>query len=1195
VVNKSEVSQDDIDEVHDEQTVLHNITQLKTMSVNASPEYLQALSHLIHQKDREWVNQFVKDGAVKLLGDILQKNESKFKTLKQNTIQEHCIACLKAIGDSEVFHGFLKNKKTVNSIALLLDMKCRSANNYVMKSGIYELLSLLCTYSEDGFWCALDAMTAYKTAKKEDQRFTDLVEILSQKNRSEQKVSTLTKLTRTVKEIPLEVKQDMQAYALLFINALINSPKDQSTRAFVREEFKRLGATTMVEDIRGEIEKKQITSSKLIAQVKVFEEEMLGSILEQSESDDEAEHSEEEEGDRAQDDEQGASAEDVNIDDILKTLRLKLGNTTGGVVRLNEVMRSLLKLIQSSDKDTVKEASLKSISDLVNHLVDQSINREEKGQVDDILVEISNLQKRIKLLEKERELSKSTENLLDKLVEEKENVLNENVTVKSELKSAQESIQKLTVEREQLQEQLQKLQSDVIISTKDDSEQVSQLRSEIETLRQEAQQKEQLVIKKLESEIASKIEGQLSLIEKAGADIPQINMPQLNSLNVLDKSINNIMYKHFLEMEKLKDKLQEGFESEINSNSSSGDNKNEDTIISQLRLEVKMLKQQRNTILKKLEEGNGSNNSQEISKLKEEVERLRRELQNRPVSSGVPPPPPSSTNGELGTDVVTTDVPPPPPMNGGPPPPPPPPMMGSGGPPPPPPMMGSDGPPPPPPMNGGPPPPPMMGGGPPPPGPPMMGMVKGPVLPSLPSIGTPSKQMKNFHCDTIAKNKVADTIWVKGGIIDEIKDIQIDVSEIEDLFSNEATKRETTDSAEEPKKQKKELVSFVDPQKATNIALLLGYMRMSPNDIRDAIVNMDEEKLSQGNIDALKDKAPSPDEIESLCAYTGEKELLAPTDQFYLAIKDIPRLTARLNCWAFKYKFGNDIAQILPDVDSLTLAVTEVIDSTRFKRFLSVVLAVTNFLNAKSAKKDSYGFKLKSLLKLGDTKSAKNNMSLLQYIAVYCEKNDADLLELGNDIPHLEAATRVSLPDVTNEVKKLQTGVKLVEQEIAEYDENSNDRFVKVMRDFLNDAQDQLNDITAALMNLEEQLSALVTSYAEDTAIVKNPTEFLQLLKRFFGQYQEAYKTYLRKMEQEQKKQKQALLAESMKQKLEQKQQLQLSATHTLQVEKSSERSTSIMDGSAFRTRRYSRLEQKQAPQQEYVMPTLKKTGKNLQ
>lgn len=99
-----------------------------------------------------------------------------------------------------------------------------------------------------------------------------------------------------------------------------------------------------------------------------------------------------------------------------------------------------------------------------------------------------------------------------------------------------------------------------------------------------------------------------------------------------------------------------------------------------------------------------------------------------------------------------------------------------------------------------------------------------------------------------------------------------------------------------------------------------------------------------------------------------------------MVMKTIPNLKGRLESWVFKTKFNSDVASLRPDIESVIIAAKELKESKKFSEFLSVVLAIGNFLNAKGNKKDAYGFKLNSLHKLKETRSADGKQNLLTYL-----------------------------------------------------------------------------------------------------------------------------------------------------------------------------------------------------------------------
>lgn len=160
-----------------------------------------------------------------------------------------------------------------------------------------------------------------------------------------------------------------------------------------------------------------------------------------------------------------------------------------------------------------------------------------------------------------------------------------------------------------------------------------------------------------------------------------------------------------------------------------------------------------------------------------------------------------------------------------------------------------------------PPPPPIPGTIPPPPPP---GKLGGNIQVNLPKLPTykPSQPTRNFYCDPISKIKVGNTIWIKGGIAEKVSEIKLDTENLAQLFSSTSKSHKGNESNDNSThKPKPKVVTFIDSQKGGNVALLLGYLKLDIEVIRDAIIKLDDTILSQQNIAALKDKCPTPDEV----------------------------------------------------------------------------------------------------------------------------------------------------------------------------------------------------------------------------------------------------------------------------------------------------------------------------------------------
>eukprot|EP01114_Cavostelium_apophysatum_P017893 TRINITY_DN5407_c0_g1_i4.p1 TRINITY_DN5407_c0_g1~~TRINITY_DN5407_c0_g1_i4.p1 ORF type:complete len:1109 (-),score=351.51 TRINITY_DN5407_c0_g1_i4:127-3453(-) len=321
-----------------------------------------------------------------------------------------------------------------------------------------------------------------------------------------------------------------------------------------------------------------------------------------------------------------------------------------------------------------------------------------------------------------------------------------------------------------------------------------------------------------------------------------------------------------------------------------------------------------------------------------------------------------------------------PPETGAPPPPPPPEESGMAPPPPPP---GPPAPPEPPGMG-----PPLPPGGPPPPpgmGPPVS---KGgiPGLPPKPAI-KPSQKLKHLNWTKIPNNRVTATIW------NEAKDnIEFDTEALESLFSVKTTapkeKRE-----QQPKETK---VNLIDAKRSNHVGISLGRMRLATQEIREAIVNLDDAIISLENLQLLSTFIPTPEELTLLREYTDDKSKLDKPEQFFLELEPIPHLQGRVEVWVFTRSFEEKIYHLLPEIGTLRKAFKECIGSRQLLLLLETILAIGNYLNGGTFNGRAYGFSFETLLKIADTK-ANNNTTLMNFLVNTLEKQHPEVLNfMGN-------------------------------------------------------------------------------------------------------------------------------------------------------------------------------------------------------
>ncbi|XP_053315011.1 disheveled-associated activator of morphogenesis 2 isoform X2 [Spea bombifrons] len=439
-----------------------------------------------------------------------------------------------------------------------------------------------------------------------------------------------------------------------------------------------------------------------------------------------------------------------------------------------------------------------------------------------------------------------------------------------------------------------------------------------------------------------------------------------------------------------------------------------------------------------------------------------------------------------------------------------PPSLPENSPPPPPPQPFSTFPPPPPP------PPPPPGGPPPPPGaPPFLGMgMPPPPLSSFnsanlrkKSVPQPSHPLKSFNWSKLNEDKIHGTIWNE---IDDIRAFKaLDLEEFERMFSAYQRHQKDMDSMEDlylSTRKVKEL-SVIDGRRAQNCIILLSKLKLSNEEIRKAIMEMDEqEDLPKDMLEQLLKFVPEKSDIDLLEEHKHEIDRMARADRFLYEMSRIDHYQQRLQALFFKKKFPERLAETKPKVEGLLLACKELTRSKRLKQLLEVVLAFGNYMN-KGQRGNAFGFKVSSLNKIIDTKSSiDRNITLLHYLIMIFEKTYPDILTIQSELQHLSEAAKVNLVELEKEVCSIKYGLRAVESEL-EYQKRQYrepcDRFVPVMSDFITVASFSFSELEDLLSEARDKFSKAMKHFGEPGGQMQ-PDEFFGIFDTFLQSFAEA-------------------------------------------------------------------------------------------
>ncbi|XP_038865661.1 disheveled-associated activator of morphogenesis 1-A-like isoform X3 [Salvelinus namaycush] len=464
---------------------------------------------------------------------------------------------------------------------------------------------------------------------------------------------------------------------------------------------------------------------------------------------------------------------------------------------------------------------------------------------------------------------------------------------------------------------------------------------------------------------------------------------------------------------------------------------------------------------------------------------------------------------------------------------PPPPMQAAMPPPPPPPPGGM--PPPPPPPPGGPPPPPGMAplGPPPPPGAPM-----GPGLKKK-NIPQPSNPLKSFNWAKLAENKLEGTVWTD---VDDIKVFKIlDLEDIEKTFSAyqrqqdfltmNNNKKESEDDTVTSKKVKE--LSVIDGRRAQNCNILLSRLKLTNEEIKRAILTMDEqEDLPKDMLEQLLKFVPEKSDVDLLEEHKHELDRMAKADRFLYEMSRINHYQQRLQSLYFKKKFAERIVEVKPKVEALTRASKEMLQSRNLKQLLEVVLAFGNYMN-KGQRGNAYGFKVSSLNKIADTKSSiDKNITLLHYLITILEQKYPKVAVFQEELQSVPEAAKVNMTELEKDINNLRSGLKSVEMELdfqRGLPQVSGDKFVSVVSHFITVASFSFSEVDDSLTEAKELFLKAVQHFGEDATRMQ-PDEFFgifdQFLQAFADAKQENENMRRRKEEEERRARMEAQLKE---------------------------------------------------------------------
>ncbi|CAH2054624.1 unnamed protein product [Thlaspi arvense] len=256
----------------------------------------------------------------------------------------------------------------------------------------------------------------------------------------------------------------------------------------------------------------------------------------------------------------------------------------------------------------------------------------------------------------------------------------------------------------------------------------------------------------------------------------------------------------------------------------------------------------------------------------------------------------------------------------------------------------------------------------------------------------------------------------------------------------------------------------LDPRKCQNNALLLTTLKLTTNDIRQALRDGHYEALGVELLESLSRMAPSEEEERKLKSFSDDDDSmskLAPSESFLKELLKVPFVFKRVDALLSVATFDSKIDHLKGSFGVIQAACEELRNSRMLLKLIEVVLET----GMKSG--NAHDFKLEGLLGLTDIKLLDGRTSLLHYVVQNIVQSEGiKVLQVVRNLSlvlvDVKKSAEMEYGVVRSDVSKLYQGVKKISEVLLLSEENGHNeeqqwwKFRESMTRFLETAVEEI-------------------------------------------------------------------------------------------------------------------------------------------
>ncbi|CAI9298299.1 unnamed protein product [Lactuca saligna] len=257
-------------------------------------------------------------------------------------------------------------------------------------------------------------------------------------------------------------------------------------------------------------------------------------------------------------------------------------------------------------------------------------------------------------------------------------------------------------------------------------------------------------------------------------------------------------------------------------------------------------------------------------------------------------------------------------------------------------------------------------------------------------------------------------------------------------------------------------IQLIDHQRAYNCEILLSKVKTPVPELMEHVLKLDESAMNVvDQVDNLIQCCPTREEMEIIKGYEGDPDKLGKCEQIFIELMRFPRSEAKLIVYSYKLQFSTQVTELRDKLSILYLSVEQLISSVKLRRVMQTIVSLGNAFNQGTATGDAVVFRLDSLLKLNQTRDRSNKTTLMHYLYKVLADKLPELVDFSRELGSLEAASKIQLKFLKEEMCAVTKGLEKVVQEkkLCKKDGHVSKKFRKSLKKFLASAEPEVRSL----------------------------------------------------------------------------------------------------------------------------------------